>query len=205
YNEIYHTSHDSFYSKKNDDAIAMLQSKLKIARKEYENDLLRKQQKSKDEVIQLQSKLIYVIVFASIILLLFSIYEYIQYTKKKKVNQELVRLNENISKLSSEIEEKNKLLEQDNFKKSINIEAKEKRILDFAFFNAHELRAAVARILGLVNVFKHSYYQKEDLSKIVDMVEESTLGLDKMVKDFGNRLIVIEEEESENNDIKESD
>jgi len=144
-------------------------------------------------------------------LLAFSIYEFIQYRKKQQLNNELLRLNEDIlkqkdelelqaielSKLTKEIEEKNKLLEKDNQKKSLSILDKEKRILDFAFFNAHELRASVARILGLVNVFKLSFYQKDDLTQIVNMVEKSTTELDVLIKDFGNRLINIEEDNLE--------
>ncbi len=195
YLEIYHEAHDSLYSKENDKAINMLQSRLKMAKKDFENELLKKQQKSKDEVISLQSNLIYVVIGASLILLIFSLYAYIQYRNKKRLNKELVKLNEDISKLSLEIEEKNKLLENDNQRKAISIQDKEKRILDFAFFNAHELRAAVARILGLVNVFKDTECTKEDLTHIINMTETSTLELDKIVRDFGNRLIVIEEED----------
>ena len=196
YNEIFHAAHDTFYNSENSKAVNTLQSKLKIARKQYENDLLKKQQIAKDQIIAAQTNFLYVVVGASALLLIFAIYAYVQFQNKKRLSKELLRLNSDILLLSKEIEEKNKLLEKDNYKKAINIQAKEKRILDFAFFNAHELRAAVARILGLVNVFKHSYYNQEDLSTIVEMVEKSTLGLDDMVKDFGNRLIVIEEEEN---------
>lgn len=196
YNEIFHAAHDTFYNSENSKAVNTLQSKLKIARKQYENDLLKKQQVAKDQIIAAQTNSLYVVVGASALLLIFAIYAYVQFQNKKRLSKELLRLNSDILLLSKEIEEKNKLLEKDNYKKAINIQAKEKRILDFAFFNAHELRAAVARILGLVNVFKHSYYNQEDLSTIVEMVEKSTLGLDDMVKDFGNRLIVIEEEEN---------
>ncbi len=202
YNEIFHAAHDSFYNSENSKAVNTLQSKLKIARKQYENDLLKKQQIAKDQIIAAQTNFLYVVVGASALLLIFAIYAYVQFQNKKRLSKELLRLNSDILLLSKEIEEKNKLLEKDNYKKTINIQAKEKRILDFAFFNAHELRAAVARILGLVNVFKHSYYNQEDLSTIVEMVEKSTLGLDEMVKDFGNRLIVIEEEENKSEATK---
>ncbi len=200
---------DTLHDIERNNLLAEMQTRFASQEKEFENEGLRKQQLAKDELIQTQSNFLYVVVGASLLLLAFSIYEFIQYRKKQQLNNELTRLNEDIlkqkdelelqaielSKLSKEIEEKNKLLEKDNERKALSIQDKEKRILDFAFFNAHELRACVARILGLVNVFKHSYYSKEDLTNIVDMVEKSTLGLDVIVKDFGNRLINIEAED----------
>jgi signal transduction histidine kinase len=199
--------------------LAEMQTRFASQEKEFENEGLRKQQLAKDELIQTQSNFLYVVIGASLLLLVFSIYEFVQYRKKQQLNNELTRLNEDISKqkdelelqaielskLTKEIEDKNKLLEKDNEQKALSIQDKEKRILDFAFFNAHELRACVARILGLVNVFKHSYYSKEDLTNIVDMVEKSTLGLDVIVKDFGNRLINIESEDALDAGVEESE
>ncbi len=210
---------DTLHNIERNNLLAEMQTRFASQEKEFENEGLRKQQLAKDELIQTQSNFLYVVIGASLLLLVFSIYEFVQYRKKQQLNNELTRLNEDISKqkdelelqaielskLTKEIEEKNKLLEKDNERKALSIQDKEKRILDFAFFNAHELRACVARILGLVNVFKHSYYSNEDLTNIVNMVEKSTLGLDIIVKDFGNRLINIESEDALDAGVEESE
>ncbi|MBI3234003.1 MAG: tetratricopeptide repeat protein [Bacteroidetes bacterium] len=95
---------DTLHNIEKNNFLAEMQTRFATQEKEFENDVLKKTAASKDELIKTQSKFLYVVVLASILLLAFSIYEFIQYRKKQQLSNELLRLNEDILKQKDELE-----------------------------------------------------------------------------------------------------
>lgn len=85
----------------------------------------------------------------------------------ENANQEIQDMNENLEQLvkarTREIVEKNEMLEE------------------YAFINAHKLRAPIARLLGLCNLFLR-HESEEGKHKIVTFVQQEAQDLDKVVK-----------------------
>ncbi len=81
-------------------------------------------------------------------------------------DEEIRNINENLEKLVLE--------------RTIELERKNKALEEYAFINAHKLRAPVASILGLMNIFKTIRLDAEG-SHIVNRLEDSTKKLDDIV------------------------
>ena len=96
-----------------------------------------------------------------------------QSEKMKYLNQNLENLN---GTLEERIKERTSLLKEQN-----------KVLAEYAFINAHELRAPVATVLGLVNLLR-SCELREDEEKIVNYLHDATTHLDEVIKDIKEKL-----------------
>lgn len=85
------------------------------------------------------------------------------------LNQDLTLLNKNLESRAQEI--------------AREIEDKNKKMNKFAFMNAHKLRAPIASILGLINLFDKNLGE-EDEKTMVRMLKESADKLDKVVHEI---------------------
>ena len=89
-----------------------------------------------------------------------------QNQKLKEGKKEIVRVN---SSLEHRVEERTEQLEKQN-----------EQLLEYAFINAHLLRAPVCNILGLIDLLKN-YEFSEDQMDIIKFLDTSTKELDEMV------------------------
>lgn len=81
--------------------------------------------------------------------------------------------------LAYELEEQNKELRATNYE----LIQKTTRIEQFAYMISHNLRAPIARLFGLTNIFKHAN-SKEELDDLIDKTQISAQELDQVVKDL---------------------
>ncbi len=81
-------------------------------------------------------------------------------------DEEIRSINENLEKLV--------------FERTQQLEKKNKALEEYAFINAHKLRAPVASILGLMNIFR-TINLDEDGKYIASHLEDSTKKLDEIV------------------------
>lgn len=81
--------------------------------------------------------------------------------------------------LAYELEEQNKELRATNYE----LVQKTTRIEQFAYMISHNLRAPIARLFGLTNIFKYANSKKE-LDELVDKTQVSAKELDQVVKDL---------------------
>lgn len=89
-----------------------------------------------------------------------------QSKKTGLLNQELTLLNKNLDARAQEI--------------AREIDIKNKKMNKYAFMNAHKLRAPIASILGLINLFGKNI-NTEDEETMIRMLKESASKLDKVV------------------------
>ena len=93
----------------------------------------------------------------------------------------LARKNEIIARMNAEITSINQNLENTVAKRTALLEKQNQQLKQFAFFNAHKLRAPLASILGLVSLLKGSGINGEQ-KEIIDHLETSSQDLDRVVR-----------------------
>ncbi|MBD79777.1 MAG: hypothetical protein CL840_12750 [Crocinitomicaceae bacterium] len=96
-----------------------------------------------------------------------------QNVKLKDSKKEIIRIN---NSLESRVEERTGQLEKQN-----------KQLMEYAFINAHLLRAPVCNILGLIDLLK-KYDFDEDQMDIIKFLDTSTKELDEMVMKINRSL-----------------
>jgi signal transduction histidine kinase len=103
------------------------------------------------------------------------------YMDSQNKNEIIEQLNR---ELESKVELRTRLLKEQNAK-----------LMEYAFVNAHVLRAPVSRILGLVNLLRKSESpRRAEDSEIIQHLEESSKELDSVVRDLSVTLREAREE-----------
>jgi ligand-binding sensor domain-containing protein len=88
-------------------------------------------------------------------------------------NDEIARINKNLEKI---VAERTWVLEEQN-----------KRLSEYAFINAHKLRAPLASILGIINLLLIEVDETQKL-KLLDHLQKSSLELDEVVRTINQML-----------------
>jgi tetratricopeptide (TPR) repeat protein len=184
---------DSILENEKNTLTVEMQTRFELQEKSFK---LEQVKMGKDQEIEIQRIYIIVSIVLAIIFMCFAVFEFFRYRNKKRVNHQLILLNEEIliqkdelhqqtlalSGLSKEIEEKNRLLEHENEEKSV-------QLVEYAFYNAHGLRSSVSSIMGLINIINHKFHEQEEMDRIIEMLGMSTKSLDYMLTDFGKKLV----------------
>ncbi|QSE97260.1 tetratricopeptide repeat protein [Fulvivirga lutea] len=184
---------DSLYSVSNREDLIQQRSALELLQTENELELERTKQKFQSKIY------IYIVGFLTITLLGLSYIVYVKLKSNRKLNKqkaEISHKNKKLKKLNDQlndtveelrsanetIENQNKIISQHNEKLEEMVTERTKKVVDYsnkleeyAFHTAHNLRAPVARLLGLTNLFNISTDEKEKqvlLEKIVKETEE---------------------------------
>ena len=111
----------------------------------------------------------------SIISLVFNIKQRISQTiQVRSFNQQLIELN---GSLETRVAERTKELEQKN-----------QQLTNFAFINAHKLRAPVATLLGLIYLYKHNGLNENEREAFLNQVDQLTERLDGVIREMQRSL-----------------
>jgi len=97
--------------------------------------------------------------------------------------EEIISQSDRLSKLNNEMLEVNSHLDQKVAARTEVLRKQNKKLIEYAFFNAHKLRAPVATILGLMNVIRISP-TTEDKLQCLEMLEKSTVELDRVIHEI---------------------
>ena len=100
---------------------------------------------------------------------------------------EIKKKNEEIHAQAEEIRMINENLEQLVHERTQQLERKNQTLEKYAFINAHELRAPVASILGLISLMQNLKLE-EDEKIYLKHLETSAEKLDKVVRSIGHTI-----------------
>ena len=103
-------------------------------------------------------------------------------------NHQLQFAREIIEKQNNEIKLRNETLEAEVEERTRDLVEYNQQLEQFAFISAHNLRAPVARILGLGNVLEITRNKPEEIDMIIDRIIFTTQELDRVVKDLNTVL-----------------
>ncbi len=195
------------------DTLFSLDKSAQLARiqTEYETEILQKDNEAKKADVKQKNTMIIAVIMLLILTLALANAFYNQRTVQKKANESLKSKNDQIAIQSAELQKQSVKLQQmnDNLENlNQNLEEKvrqrteqlreqNKVLSDYAFFHAHELRAPVANILGLIELLKHSQPDDQDLD-IIAHLYTATKELDQVIKNITTKVSV-------NEDIKSLD
>lgn len=110
--------------------------------------------------------------------------------------KELQEQNNEILSQQEEIKSINEKLEQIIRSRTKTLEEKNRILIEYAYFNAHKVRGPLARILGLINLFKGGH--DKDMSFLFENIDLSAQELDKVIKEINRSLTDNEEKMIEN-------
>ena len=116
------------------------------------------------------------------------------YTLLNDVNYSIKEKNEAISAQSAKLAEAyenlwkvNKNLEEQVHMRTERIRYQHAKLREYAHFNTHKLRGPLASILGLL-LLAQTEESSGNIKEIFEMIRKATQELDKIVRDFTQRL-----------------
>ncbi|MEQ8925865.1 MAG: tetratricopeptide repeat protein [Fulvivirga sp.] len=184
------------------DSIFNIEKSTQIARMqaEYENEILRKENETKEAQVSERNTLIIAVIMLLILTLALANAFYNQRTVQKKANKSLSQKNEQIERqnleiqtqaiklrdLNDNLENLNQNLEAKIRSRTEELQKSNKELADYAFIHAHELRAPVANILGLVQLLRHAQMNPKD-HDMVEHLYSATEQLDKVIQGIVNK------------------
>lgn len=184
------------------DSVFNLEKSAQIARMqaEFENEILRKENEKKDAEVNQRNTLIIAVIMLLILTLALANAFYTQRTVQKKANKDLSLKNSQIEQQNLEIQSQaiklkslndnleglNQNLEEKIRARTELLEEQNKQLKDYAFIHAHELRAPLANILGLVELIRHANLSDKE-KETVEHLYTSTAQLDKVIQEIVNK------------------
>lgn len=199
YAQIYQTRYAKRYNEQSSKEIYKKETKARLKSQEEKAALresLFKKEASLNERNILVLGLIIIFLISTLILVGFILFQKTRYNKDlskvnrliKQNNDELEAQNEEITQqayhleyANQEIQRINENLEQIVEVRTNEIVQKNEMLKEYAFINAHKLRAPVARLLGLCNLFP-LYESEEEKQNILTLLQQETQDLDKLIK-----------------------
>jgi signal transduction histidine kinase len=103
-------------------------------------------------------------------------------------NNELISLNEELKSSNESIKELNENLEQMVKQRTDKINDQLKQLSKYAHMNSHEVRAPLARMLGLMQLINHKDVPTDQKTNLIEMLYDSSNELDTVIKEM-NRLL----------------
>lgn len=185
-----------------------LGSSREIAKREKENELLRREKEIKDKELDLSQSesqrnliLLLIMSFALVgfVFLAIKLYQFNQEKQKAYVmleslnteiiqqKQEILLQAEKLKEANKEISLMNRSLEKKVDKRTRELKLQNDKIIQYAYINAHKLRAPVARILGLIYLINNNPTEQE-LNDMLERLDTSAKELDEVVRSISDTL-----------------
>jgi tetratricopeptide (TPR) repeat protein len=169
------------------------QFKLELEQKKRENELLKTLDSRNNTIIRKQQILNSVYVMAMVVIVVIAFLQFRNAKIKNKLNIDLEKKQEKILRQSEElkishqqIEKINSNLEKLVEERTQTIKAKNKLLTEYAYFNSHQIRGPLARILGLINIL--NLEKKDNQENQLAMLQQAGNELDDAIKKI-NKLI----------------
>lgn len=179
--KLFNLYQDSILSEDRFQYIENLKINFETERISNENQLLKKDAELKDANLRQQW---YLVVASIIIVFLMSLALILLSQKnrqKRKSNQLLSQYNQS---LTQQVEERTK----DLVKSNLELIQQNNQLEQFGYITAHNLRAPVARVLGLTNLINHDGFSMPRDKEILEKLEFNAKDLDTVIRDLNDIL-----------------
>ncbi|MCI0751245.1 MAG: hypothetical protein L0Y35_05365, partial [Flammeovirgaceae bacterium] len=104
----------------------------------------------------------------------------------QKQRMEIMGKSEELKMLNDSLQNMNADLEVKVQNRTREIEVKNKKLEEYTFINAHHLRAPVATILGLIQLF--DYKEAIETQEVIDSLKKAAVDLDQAIKSIRAKL-----------------
>jgi signal transduction histidine kinase len=109
------------------------------------------------------------------------------YEELRANQEEIMAQRDDLAEKNEEIASINTNLESIVAERTRSLEDQNKRLSEYAFINAHQLRAPLASILGLINLFKTDTPMQEQ-HELLELLKKSSVELDQIVRSISRML-----------------
>jgi len=174
---------DSLHQREINVQTESLQKRLENLTAKTEKRLLQERSRNQEKIIKKQEQLLFMIV---LVLLLISVLAIVIVQKNRlyqKLYQEIIQKNQLLNEQKEEIEQLNQDLEKKVEVRTQKLREQNAQLEKYAFYNSHRLRAPVAQILGLFNLYQIEK-DPQIREKILQLLRESTEHLDSVVREM---------------------
>jgi tetratricopeptide (TPR) repeat protein len=196
----YSTLHDSLVVFDQRKELSELYVLNETIEKEKENALLKKDRDIQEKNLALskeENKLATTIILSVIIGLILSMLAVLALVKNigakqkafievTKLNEELIIQKQKLLSANEEIKTMNDNLESIVKSRTEKIEAQKEQLTEFAFFNAHKVRGPLARIIGLIYLFKRQ--KALQIDEFTDRLEIVASEMDQVLSQINQLL-----------------
>lgn len=203
YHKIYYSLKDSLFNDENIRKLAVLEAEYKYNNKRTQEELKNKlNEAERDRELAEAIWLRNTSIIAIVILTLLAIYTYINYRRKMRANAKLNALNaamlrqkEELTTQAYELAEFNSTLEQkvnqrtkqlEN--KNLQLEIKNEKLANYAFYNAHKLRAPLASIMGLASLLMNPKVIAQERQDIASKIQDCSNDLNQIIQEMRKLL-----------------
>jgi tetratricopeptide (TPR) repeat protein len=169
------------------------QFQLEIEQKQKENELLKTIDLKNNSLIKKQQLINLVYGVTLIVIIVIAIVQYRTVRLKQRLNNELAEKQQKILKQTEELTLKNAEIERvnSNLEQLVNertntIQQQHERLIEYSYFNAHQIRGPLARILGLISVINIEY--KDSYGSYLEMLNQAGNDLDTAIKKVNDLL-----------------
>ncbi len=197
----YNALKDSVYNLKKSESIRRLQTEFETEAREAENQQLKAEQQLKNSLINSQRKLLYGTLISLVISALLVWFLFRQRKRISEANKMLSTKSAKIELQKNEIETQASTLQQlneklQNLNRNLEYRIEERthqlirqnqKLAAYAHANAHQLRAPVASILGLLTLLDRIELSEDDKDLVV-YLQKCGKELDKITRDIGKDL-----------------
>ena len=196
----YTTLKDSVYNLAKTEQIARLQMVFESEEKVRENNQLKSEQLFRESQLNLQRQIIYAISTGLLLTGVMAWFLYRQRHKILSVNKILNEKNSEIStqklaiemqataliKLNEDLQELNRNLEARIEQRTGQLTIQNQKLIEYAFVNAHKLRAPISSILGLINLMDQA--TPEEYAAIFNHLKTCGIQLDNITRQISRDL-----------------
>lgn len=194
FHKIYKMSHDSLFNRDLARRMAFQEAEYNYQQKQLEEEAERN--KSETEQARILDNALWVrnsLVVGLVFMILISYLLYINFKRKKYANQALKKLNEQIESQAEELRRANleitvmnNNLETIVNKRTKELKRKNQQLKDYLSSNSHIVRAPLARILGLVDLYEPG--DSQNLDFINESLHASAKELDDALREINEKL-----------------
>lgn len=201
--KIYNAIQDSLYNNENAKAIGKLEAKHEFETAKKEQEVAQQIQNLEKERELTKARWIrntFIVGFVAMIFV--AVLAYRNFKRKKMINTRLLVLNKEIKKQQEQLRTLNKSLFELNNDleakiddrtrelndKNAELENKNTQLANYAFLNAHKLRAPVATLLGLVMLFDNENVENMERDEIVKKIRDCATDLNDVVREIRNTI-----------------
>jgi tetratricopeptide (TPR) repeat protein len=194
YNEAYQVLNSEIFNSERSRQLAALEKIYQSEKKDRLLELKNQEIRSQSIIISIISALLLVLTILG-----FIIYRY-YHDKKQSIetlenlnkeisdkHEEILSQSEDLAKANKEISRMNESLELEVTQRTKKIETQSRLLIEYAYSNAHNVRAPLARILGL-SMLMANETSVIRIKEYNERMHESALELDVVIREMTNRL-----------------
>jgi len=201
--KTYHALWDSIYNSENAKALGRMEARYEYDSAKKEQEIARRIENVEREKILAREKWVRNTFIGGFVIMLFVAGMIYRNFQRKKISnlrlevlnreikaqqaalilqsEQLSQLNESLRELNTDLEKKVAERTRQLIDKNTELQNKNLKLAEYAFINAHKLRAPVATILGLAKLYSMDPEERDD---IVEKIRHSTEELNEIVKEI---------------------